>query len=297
MKEVVELDSPNSEDRVILGKPPLPNPIPGFDRFGHIDLKGQGNTRDLGGMPAADGRRIQPHRLIRGGALHELKDSDIKILLDQYDLKRIFDFRADFEREASPDPLEKMPGVTAYASAPFESAAVGITRNTNLLRDFDMIQEMMEKPFERVRDLYAITFASKEGIASYRKFLHVLLEADEGATLWHCTEGKDRAGAASYLVEAALGVPDTYRRADYIATNLFVRSQADKWVDAMARYGIARKAAEELDALFYAFPAYLDNGLHKVDEEFGSLDAYLAEALDFGPEKQAALREKYLEPQ
>ena len=31
-----------------------------------------------------------------------------------------------------------------------------------------------------------------------------------------------------------------------------------------------------------------------VDKRYGSFDGYLTKALDFGPEKQAALREKYL---
>ena len=41
-----------------------PEPIPGFPEFGHIPFEGLHNTRDLGGMPAVDGRRIAPAKLI-----------------------------------------------------------------------------------------------------------------------------------------------------------------------------------------------------------------------------------------
>ena len=42
-----------------LGEVLTPKGIPGFAAFGHIDCKGLPNTRDLGGMPAADGRHIR----------------------------------------------------------------------------------------------------------------------------------------------------------------------------------------------------------------------------------------------
>ena len=48
-----------------------PEPIPGFPEFGHIPFEGLHNTRDLGGMPTADGRTIAPAKLLRSGALHK----------------------------------------------------------------------------------------------------------------------------------------------------------------------------------------------------------------------------------
>ena len=58
-----------------------PEPIPGFPEFGHIPFEGLHNTRDLGGMPTADGRTIAPAKLLRSGALHKASEKDFERLV------------------------------------------------------------------------------------------------------------------------------------------------------------------------------------------------------------------------
>lgn len=62
-----------------------PEPIPGFPEFGHIPFEGLRNTRDLGGMPTADGRTIAPAKLLRSGALHKASEQDLARLVGDYD--------------------------------------------------------------------------------------------------------------------------------------------------------------------------------------------------------------------
>lgn len=50
----------------------------------------------------------------------------------------------------------------------------------------------------------------------------------------------------------------------------------------------------DIDSLFYAYNDYYDCAMAAVNANYGSFDAYLAKALDFGPEKRQALRAKYL---
>ena len=59
----------------------MPEPIPGFPEFGHIPFEGLHNTRDLGGMPTADGRAIVPAKLLRSGALHKATEQDLARLV------------------------------------------------------------------------------------------------------------------------------------------------------------------------------------------------------------------------
>ena len=133
------------------------------------------------------------------------------------------------------------------------------------------------------------------GRVAYTSFLGVLLEGDGGAYLWHCTEGKDRAGLGAVIVERALGVPEAYVRADYLATNLFVRNRAEGIIDAISeKLRLARGLDADVDSLFYAYNDYYDRAMAAVNANYGSFDAYLTEALDFGPEKRQALRAKYL---
>ncbi|MCI8467944.1 MAG: tyrosine-protein phosphatase [Eggerthellaceae bacterium] len=278
-----------------LGNPELPEPIPGFPDFGHISLRGLHNTRDLGGMPAADGRRIARRRLIRSGALHHATDEDLTQLTAMHDLERVVDFRTDLERDKEPDPKAKLPGVVFYDLPVFQESAVGITHEGGLAGDMKTLKQFNGDPFDVIRDLYPESLLGEDGMRAYADFLQVLLGAPSGATLWHCTEGKDRAGMGAILVEYALGVPVDYIRADYLATNLFVRTWAEKVLDLMARHHVLEGIDADVDALFYAQMEYYRAAFDAVRKEFGTVDNYLADGLGFGPDAVAELRARYLE--
>ena len=81
----------------------MPREISGFPEFGHIPFEGLHNTRDLGGLPAADGRRIRPALLLRSGDLHHAAESDLARLLADYHLEAVVDFRTNLERQKDPD--------------------------------------------------------------------------------------------------------------------------------------------------------------------------------------------------
>ena len=43
------------------------------------------NVRDLGGIPAADGKKVRPGRLLRGAALDKASDADLERLREMTD--------------------------------------------------------------------------------------------------------------------------------------------------------------------------------------------------------------------
>ena len=96
-------------------------------------------------------------------------------------------------------------------------------------------------------------------------------------------------------MEYALGVPEEAIRADYLATNLFVRTWAEKMLDALARHHVLEGADADVDALFYAQREYYDTAFDAVRKEFGSMDNYLHDGLGFGPDAVEELRARYLE--
>lgn len=278
-----------------VGEAPVPQGIPGFAAFGRIACKGLHNTRDLGGMPTVDGRRIKEGGLIRSGALRHATDDDLRLLEDAHGLVRVVDLRTDLERSHDPDPKNRMRSETVFYELPvFEGQELGITREAGVAGDLKMFAEYNGGPHKVVEALYPEALLGEEGMRAYGDFLRLLLAADEGATLWHCTEGKDRAGLASMLVETALGVPEEYVRADYLATNIFVRTRMERTLDALAHHRMVRDLDADVDALFYAYPAYLDAAFKAVRERFGSLDGYLAEGLGFSASDQRELQDKYL---
>lgn len=271
-----------------------PAPIEGFANFGHIPLAGMANARDLGGMPAADGRAIKMGRLLRSDALHHATTADLERLVNTYGVQRVFDFRSPEERAAAPDPQAQMEGVVFFETPVFNVASVGLMPGQGLRENADAMKHLAKGLHPLVRQVYPKCLLGQEGIAAYRALFEALLGAEDGATLWHCTEGKDRTGLAAVLVEHALGVSDEDIRKDYLATNLFAQTAAERIVDAFARHHVAERVDMDLDAVFYAYEDYLDEALAAVAKEYGSLDWYMEEQLGVTPEAREQLREMYL---
>lgn len=275
--------------------PTLPQEIPGFANFGHVTLKGARNTRDLGGLATADGRTIIPGRLIRSGELHKATDEDIELLRDAHGLARVVDFRTKAERDAAPDPQDRIQDVSFVDLPVFSEAAVGITHEGGVAGDIAALMKMSGNLHETIAKLYRTCLLGEEGKEAYRAFFQVLMEAEDGATLWHCTEGKDRAGLASVLVEYALDIPMACIRADYLATNLFVRGKLEEALDSLAGHDLLKHADLDVDSIFYAYPDYLDSAFDAVEQECGGMNAYLAAALGVGEQERKHLRELYVQ--
>lgn len=276
------------------GAPATPKPIDGFIDFGHLTFDHLHNTRDLGGLKTQDGRHIRMNRLIRSSALHAATEQDIQKLTDEIGVSRVVDFRTDAERTHHPDPTDKMDDVMFYDLPVFQMATLGITRENSLSKDIDLLETYKDDPFAVISKIYPVALLGDEGKRAYANFLDILLNADDGATLWHCTEGKDRAGLGAVLVEYALGVSKEDIYADYLATNLFVRTRIDKIADAASKHHIGMHLDADIDALYYAYTSYLDGALAAVENEYGSLDTYVTEALHFGEGKREKLQELYL---
>lgn len=277
-----------------LGRPAIPDAISGFDDFGYVHLKKVKNARDLGGMPAADGKSIRPHRLIRAGELHEATKDDAAALMNDHQLERIIDFRTTVESGAQPDDMARFPGVILIEDPVFSEEAAGITHGSNLVQELRELLDSRDGPFMKVRALYETMVLGEEGIAAYKRFMETLLNAETGATLWHCTEGKDRTGVGAFLIEYALGVTMEDIRADYLATNVYAREGIEKILDKLAHIGIVKELDADMDAFMYAYSGYLDHAIGSIEGAYGTVDAYLDKALGVDSAAVAELRAKYL---
>ena len=161
-----------------------PEPIPGFPEFGHIPFEGLHNTRDLGGMPTADGRTIAPAKLLRSGALHKASEQDLARLVGDYDLAGVIDFRTQLERDKEPDPRELMEGVVFYDFPALSGETIGITHGAGVAQDLKTFASYNAGPHELVCGMYPQILLDEAGRVAYTSFLGVLLEGDGGAYLW-----------------------------------------------------------------------------------------------------------------
>lgn len=266
-----------------------------------ITLPGVSNARDLWGYPAGN-RQIKKGVLLRSGELCRAEEPAISTLKDEYHLQKIFDFRMHDRIAATPDP--EIPGAANIPLPVMEMADFA-----TMLEDPAMVDRYMSKlhdkdaAFEIAYEygllgpkMYGLFLLGKRGIKAYTDFFRILLENDpsEGAVLWHCKDGKDRAGLATVLILSALGVDKDTIYEDYLYTNV---SNAPV-IEALKReYGSRGLPEDKLKTMIFAsggvFKEYLDYSYDVLEEKYGSVTDYIRAELGLNDDDLAILREKY----
>ena len=211
-------------------------------------------------------------------------------------MRTVIDLRTEEERREHPDPEDAMEGVRFVNDPVLDTAALGVTREGGLLGALKALRALKKNPAGVMEDVYERLILDEKSQRGYARFFDDVLAAgaNEGAVLWHCTVGKDRAGLAAALLLHALGVPRDVVMADYLATNRHVASHAQDVADALAAHGLAGKFDEGIRVLNSADPRFLEAAFSAAERSFGSLDDYLRDALCVTDEKRAALRDCYL---
>ena len=263
-----------------------------------IELEGQligitsaHNARQLGGY-VIGGRQVRNDLLLRAARLSGLTPEDSALLAERYRVQCIYDFRSQEESVSSPDVI---PGNARYLSIslPFadkERSSVSFSSNEEMIgmllkyADNPMIQDMCTHMYDKI-------FFEEQSQDVYRRFFADLMTVDpeDGAVLWHCTQGKDRAGSASAMLLAALGADRELIMADFCLSK-------DYYDPKVAMIKTENETqANVINTLISANPAIFEATLDKVDERYGSLRNYLTECIGVTPEMMEVLRERYLE--
>ncbi|MBQ9134710.1 MAG: HAD-IA family hydrolase [Lachnospiraceae bacterium] len=269
-----------------------------------IPLEGICNTRDLGGYKSKDGRTIKPHKLIRSGALACTTEADRQVLLADYQLKTVIDFRTGSERNMKPDP--DLEGITYIGHPILEEETMGITREKEACGSRDMIGNVISTlrenggtPLGYMQNMYQNLITNPFSRKRYAEFFDILLAQEEGAVLWHCTAGKDRVGVATLLLLATLDISKEQIILDYIKVNEFGKEEVDGLMQRVTGgMDTSTKEAQETIAairlLFTVDRSYAESVFAVMEEECGSIEAFLEQKMGLTPEKRALLKEKYL---
>lgn len=265
-----------------------------------IGLKSIGNARELGGLPAGD-KHVRCGFLLRTAGLAAASEEDLARLLEVYSIALVADFRMTYEREHDPDP--KLPGVQDRFFPVFEMQDTPgfdpsmMDQLPALMSDRRSMLKVAIETGMLSPALYQSFVLSERGMTAYRGFFQALLELPEGrAALWHCTDGKDRTGVAAMLLLMALGANRQTAMEDYLLTNTY-----NARAIAQARAMLAQSTMEDslqrqmLFGMGGVFEEYLQAAFDAIDDAYGSIDAYLTEALGVGESERAALKEKFLD--
>ncbi len=234
------------------------------------------NFRDLGGIPAMDGRKVRPGLLFRSGDFFNLTPDDIR-KLEEMNLSTIIDFRAHREIAARPDKL------------------VSTVKNSIHIDIFDAARDTAEKFLEEnnavgletvlIGDYRRMVTSHQE---DFSRFLTILCNTDDLPLVYHCAAGKDRTGLATVFLLTALGVSMPHILEDYMATNVFGKSYTDKIIRKVTESGLN---GEILRPLLEVRIAYLEAAMDEINRFSGSLLNFVDVVLKAD---MVTLRQKYL---
>ena len=247
------------------------------------------NFRDMGGIKTHDGHVLKEKKIIRSGKLSDLNDDDV-VFLEKYGLKHDVDFRSMSERKNEPD---RIPASVSYHFAPV--FPVDETRSGNdkweSRRNYYVDEQAA---FKDMLDAYNDIVLQDCAKKAYREFFDVLLanDKDDESVLFHCSAGKDRTGMGAVYLLTVLGVDETVIRADYLASNKYLRGQQKiEDVRALQKGEIFAKNIFNLGSVS---EHYLDCALGTMAREYGSLGEYLEKELKLSANEQEDLRKIYL---
>lgn len=252
------------------------------------ELSRQKNIRDLGGLVGFENKTIKFGCFYRGGALHRVNDDDIDILNDLH-ITDIVDFRGEEEFVNAPDV--RLNGVRYHNFPAIEEQIAKEDRHDddgNLL----WFVRAGTSGFEHMKEQYRNLITSKKSQEAYREFFKLLMQ-DNVSVYYHCSQGKDRAGLASFFIEVALGVSFSLIERDYLLSNVAMKEKMDRLI-----FGVKSKSFyndnyhQSLIDVFSAKLEYLYAAIEEMDKGWGSPLNFIKNVLNVDID---LFRKKYLE--
>ena len=268
-----------------------------------LPVRGIVNARDLGGYKTADGRRVRAGRLIRSAHLAEATGSDLRYLAG-LPVTTVIDFRKEEEKVGK---VNKTVEGSQYICLPIDAsgnAAASATEEEKKKftgrKKFDVKKIIVMAAFNDkakavARSMYPILLFSSECQSQFAEFFRLVLRAESGAVLYHCTQGKDRTGIASALLLAALGADRETIIADFDATNHVYGADVKKYSRRVRFWGGKEDEVGVVKAFLGANTETFIKALDEVDRRYGSLEGYLREIIGLTDRDIQVLRERYLE--
>ena len=246
-----------------------------------IELDGVVNMRDVGGLPTADGGRVQPQRLIRSDNLQDLSPGDVEYLVHTVGVSDVVDLRTNLELHLSGDgplraPLLRhhhhsfYPETLGEGARPADDPAQDSTaRELEVLFSTTGAPEVPRADADYWSQHYRRYLALRPD--SVVAALRVIVDAP-GATIVHCAAGKDRTGTVIGLALAVAGVNRDVIVEDYVLTSerleQIMRRLVDvdpyRWTLAGQQLSDQEPRAESMATL-----------LQVVDDEFGGAAGWL----------------------
>lgn len=221
-----------------------------------LPLEGAYNFRDLGGLAAGGGRTVRQGRVYRSDRLTGLTGEDL-VLLKGLGIRRVFDLRSDLEL-AEHGAGEFSTAEGRHRHAPLVSISLSLSDPRIDWSKVDLGQRYLEMMVE--------------GRGVIREIFEHIATSDDGATLFHCTGGKDRTGVVAAVLLRALGADDETIVADYAVSEKYLASFVEASRAMMEKEGFD----PQIVLYLCGSPAErMEKMLKDLDGRWGSTNGYL----------------------
>ena len=246
------------------------------------------NYRDLGGIPASDGRVIKKHMLIRGTTLKKLHKNDVKILKDEYKLTTIIDLRTN--REVLDRPDAALENVNYIHMPVLNDSKMGLSHE----KAVHSIKSLEMMPTMESLYIFMVTDDCKENLIKILKYILELPE-ENFSVVFHCSAGKDRTGIIAALLLAFLGVDRDLIVRDYLYTNKVTKAKARLVYFGLFLVKWSHKFSKKIHSYYLAKEDYILSALTSLEKEYGSLEGFFMKTLGYSKEDILRIRGKFLE--
>lgn len=261
-------------------------------------LQGVVNARDLGGIRIGN-KTVRSGLLLRTAHLNEATDEDVRHLSEDLHLKKIFDFRT--LQEASYQPDRAIPGAEHILLPTLDLEAEkrsgeAVPQEVFLNLPAHIVKLSFMHLFqEKARQLYPSLVLSEFSQLQYATFLNLIVDTEEGAVLWHCSQGKDRTGIGAALILGALGADKETIVEDFDRSNAHYRPVVEHFIEEVEAAGGGEEEKEVVRAFMGVSVRNFRHTLDVIEANWGSIPEYLEETMGITPDDLAVLRRRYLQ--
>ena len=251
-----------------------------------IEFEGVDNARDVGGMPAAEGRVVKPGLLYRGGALNKATPADCQLLFEDLGVRCVIDVRTGWERREKPDV--PWAGVENLHIPFYDKDKVGIEYTEPAEGTKPVGRDVACDPIRFYRSMPNPLTVGQMRLGVEAAFSRM----EAGIPVYvHCSGGKDRAGILVLLLLTVLGASRQDILDDYLFTNVSRDARYDQMLERFMKFSDGNeRLARELTEAHRALPQNLDSFYGAVDEAYGSMDDFARNQLGISDTRREEIR-------
>lgn len=238
-----------------------------------IPFEAVDNFRDYGDYATAAGRRVRPGRLYRSAHHARATEADLE-RLQAMDPGVVVDLRRPSERLQQPS--RRHAGFSALVIESDEDDG-GEAPHITFLKTQDLTPDSGRRFMTATyRELPFVP----AHIDMFRRYFQAVADSERPVVI-HCAAGKDRTGLLAAVTHHVLGVGHDDLIEDYLLTNTAVDLVGRAPAIARRLHEMTGRVASDdaVVAFLGVEAAYLDAAFAEVEARYGSLDAYLEQAL------------------